>query len=449
MKNRFLISFLIFIFTIFSIVYFWYGFSSYVPKKVTEVGKTFITNESIRHILKVSILNEKAYNSLLISLKKQDDDLLYESIDFMEASFGFLQAFELIKYPMINELKDNINNSIKLIESKGLNLTSDDLKKLLDNRNSINIIVEDIEKVKWEKLHSQVVHDETKKFNVIVVLIYVIIFSLILIVIILTVIKKKSILEKEKIRDQRLLLNQSKVAAVGEMLGNIAHQWRQPLSVITTLVSGVKFSLEFNGKVEKKDLEECADVVLKQAQYLSKTIDDFRHFFMSDNNALSLISIKKVMEDLESLTKSIFKSNFIKIDIKVKEDFEIYSNESILIQSFINICNNSKDAFLEKNIDTSNRFFLITVDKKNDYFHIELTDSAGGIKKDVMDRIFEPYFTTKHKSLGTGIGLYMTHQLITKQCQGEILVENVEFDFNDKKLSGVKFIIKLPLYQQK
>lgn len=445
MKNRVLYISFFLIFILSSSFYFWYGYNKYLPNKVNEVGKNFITNESIRHILKVSILNEKAYNLSVEAFLKNDEELIYESIEYLEASFGFLSAFELRKYKNIDKLRKSINNSIEILEDAGLNISKNDKEKLLKNKEYINELVEDIEKIKWEQLHAQIIEDESKKFEIIIVLIYALLFIFMLFAILIFIFQKKALLEEEKIRDQKLLLNQSKIAAVGEMLGNIAHQWRQPLSVITTLASGTKFSLEINNKLEKDELIQISDNIVKQANYLSKTIDDFRSFFMADSESMNIISIKKVMKDLDSLTKNVFENNFIKTKIEIDKNYDLYSNESILIQAFINICNNAKDAFKQREIKTEDRYFFITIKEVNKYLQIEFLDSANGIDEETIKKVFEPYFTTKHKSLGTGIGLYMSHELITKYCKGSIEVCNHKYNYENKKLKGAKFTIKIPL----
>lgn len=443
MKNKLTYSILLLFFFCFSTFYFWYGYTKYVPQKVIEVGKTFIANESIRHILKVSILNEKGYTKYLLALKQKDEDLLYDSLDFMEASLGFLQSYELSN-KRVSLIKEKVYESIDLIEKEKFDIKISELNKITENINHINLIVEEIEKNKWHSLHKLIVEDETKKFQTMVSLTYLILFTLLLLILILFIWYKKTLLEKEKIKNHKLLLNQSKVAAVGEMLGNIAHQWRQPLSVITTLVSAMKFSAEYENEIKKEKVIEYSDNVLKQSNYLSKTIDDFRSFFMSSSENIELLNIKNTYEKLEDLTESLFKNNFIKRVTKIDENIEIYSNESILIQSFINICNNTKDVFVEKDLDTSFRYFFTNISKENDMLIIKLKDSGGGIKKELLNKIFDPYFTTKDKSLGTGIGLYMTHQIITKHFKGDIFVSNEKYIYDNKTLEGAVFTIKLP-----
>lgn len=441
-KSYFIV--LIVLFLLFTGFFFWYGYTKFVPNKVSEVGKTFIANETIRHILKVSILNEKAFSSYLLAIKLKDKDLLYDSIDYFDASLGFLKSYKNDNI-YAQEIEIKIKDSLNLLSLYKLNFPANKFDLLFKNVDNINKLVEIIERDKWKDLHNQIIVDETNKFEYIVNLVYVVLLSVILIIIILFVWYKKSILEKEKIKNQKLLLNQSKVAAIGEMLGNIAHQWRQPLNVITTAVSGARLNIELNSSIDKESFIECSDLVLNQCIYLSNTIDDFRDFFMSNNENIELISLNKTINKLEDLTKSSFKSNFIKRITKIDENIDIYSNINIIVQAFINICNNTKDVYLERNINSNCRYFFTTIKKSNDYVDIKFRDSGGGIDSMVIDNIFDPYFTTKHKSVGTGIGLYMTHQIITKHLKGAITVVNVEYEFDNKKLKGAEFIIRIPI----
>ncbi|MBN2782027.1 MAG: transporter substrate-binding domain-containing protein [Campylobacterales bacterium] len=252
-------------------------------------------------------------------------------------------------------------------------------------------------------------------------------------------------LKDSELKQQKMILTQSKIAAVGEILGNIAHQWRQPLSVITTNVMLLKADIDLGEEITKETINECADDVLYQAKYLSKTIEDFREFFISSSDIVQKHSLKTILEKLENLMVASFRSNFIEYHIQKDVDFTIDTNESLVIQAFVNICNNSKDAMKEGVEDTDQRYFFIDVDKKENSIVVSFKDSGGGIREDVIDSIFEPYFTTKHKSVGTGIGLYMTHQIITKHLKGAIYVKNVEYNYDGKDLKGALFEVEIPI----
>ncbi len=240
-------------------------------------------------------------------------------------------------------------------------------------------------------------------------------------------------------KQEQILFQQSRIAAVGEMIGNIAHQWRQPLSLISTASTGLKLSLELDQKIDKEKIIETLDIVNNSAQHLSVTIDDFRNFFRDDLTLVKEFNLKDTFSRVRELTFASFNHNFI---IYSEEIDTVYLelNENLLIQALINLYNNSKDALLDKRYD---RYFFVVVKKNMNSIVIKIKDNGGGIKPDILDKIFEPYFTTKHESVGTGIGLYMTNQLITKQMKGEISVENVKVIENGIEYDGTEFTIIL------
>jgi signal transduction histidine kinase len=247
----------------------------------------------------------------------------------------------------------------------------------------------------------------------------------------------------EQKRQEKILLQQSKVTAVGEMLSNIAHQWRQPLSIITTDVSGLQIDLEYEDTLSKDRVESTLNNVLKQSNYLSKILDDFKSFFEGDTKKLDDIDLKVVIEKINSITKEMFKSSDIRL-ISDLESVNIKMNENLLIQAVLNIYNNAKDILILKQ-NKDDRYFFVELKKEDDNIILSFRDSGGGVSEENIDKIFEPYFTTKHQSLGTGIGLYMTNQIITKQMNSTVEVRNIEYKYEEKDLSGAEFSITLPL----
>jgi signal transduction histidine kinase len=227
---------------------------------------------------------------------------------------------------------------------------------------------------------------------------------------------------------------------MGEMIGNIAHQWRQPLSVISTIATSTLLQNEAKSLSDTK-LESNMDLISDNVQYLSKTIDDFRNFIQKDREKM-VFNLKHTIDIFLELNSSwIINDNLIIIeDIEDNINFEGYENE--LIQCFINIFNNSKDA-LQK-LKDKDKLIFISLYKENDFIFIDFKDNAGGIPKEYINRVFEPYFTTKHKSLGTGIGLNMTYQIITAM-DGIISVQNTTFMYNEKEYTGALFKIKFPI----
>ena len=244
----------------------------------------------------------------------------------------------------------------------------------------------------------------------------------------------------ERTRQHNILAQQSKMASMGEMIGNIAHQWRQPLSVITTAATGMKIQKEFN-ELDDDTLNDSLDNITNTAKYLSKTIDDFRNFFKSDKKE-SHFKIEEVFEKTFKLTQAQFKNYEIKI-ITNFENYEIYGLENELLQALINILNNARDAFEQK--VEKDRFIFIDAYKKDDYGFIIIKDNAGGIKEEIVDKVCEPYFTTKHKSKGTGIGLYMTQEIIRNHMGGSFTIENKTFEYEGKSYTGAQFTIKIDL----
>ena len=254
-------------------------------------------------------------------------------------------------------------------------------------------------------------------------------------------------LEKEvqeqvaKVRKQDIILNQqSKLVSMGEMLGNIAHQWRQPLSIISTIASGIRVHIELGSKIEKKQLDKDLKLITDNTQLLSNTIDDFRNFY-SKNKVKDKFLIKKTINQILNLISANIKNLDIEIILDI-EDIEINSYENELIQVILNILKNAKDALKELE---NEKYIFIETKKDNDFLIIQIYDNAKGIKKNIINRIFEPYFTTKFKSQGTGIGLYMTKNIVESSLKGEISFMNKEFSFKNKKYKGALFTVKLPL----
>ncbi len=228
---------------------------------------------------------------------------------------------------------------------------------------------------------------------------------------------------KKNDKQHELLAQKTKLAAMGEMLENIAHQWRQPLSVITTASTGIKIH---------KEMETLTDKLFNE-------IEDFKDFFQPDKEKTQFnidTSIKKTL----SLLTSQFKVEEITV-IQNIETITIKGYERELLQVFLNIFSNAKDALL---LSHKKRFIFIEVHKEKKNAIIKIKDTAGGIQEDIIKRIFEPYFTTKHKSQGTGIGLYMSQEIIGRHMNGKISVENVSYKYNDEGYTGACFTISLP-----
>ncbi|PLY08582.1 MAG: hypothetical protein C0626_12045 [Arcobacter sp.] len=247
--------------------------------------------------------------------------------------------------------------------------------------------------------------------------------------------------EIDKQEKEKLIQYQSKMAAMGEMIGNIAHQWRQPLSVISTASTGIKLKKEM-GELSDEDLLNTMDNINNSTQYLSQTIDDFRNFFNPAQQNFTMVSIEDIIESTFNLVHTQYVSKGISI-IKNIEDISFKTSKNGLIQVLINILNNSRDVLAEQN--KQKKYIFINSFKKSKDLVIEIYDNGNGIDEKIINRIFEPYFTTKYKSQGTGIGLYMSQEIIEKQLNGKIVVENYSYNYEGEDYMGAKFTIKISL----
>lgn len=244
-----------------------------------------------------------------------------------------------------------------------------------------------------------------------------------------TRIKKE--IEKHQEKD-RILAQQQKMVAMGQMIENIAHQWRQPLSVISTSASGLKLKKQLN-ILEDEELIKSIEQIVDTAKYLSDTIDDFRYFFKPQKDKTKFSLVKNIEKSL-SFLETVLKENSIKVEFEY-EDIDITAYETELMQVFINIISNSKDAFIEKKI--KDRVIFISIKNFPNRILIEIKDNAGGVEDDILDKVFDPYFTTKHQYSGTGIGLYMSNQIIKTHLNGDIFMKNCSFKYKNIEQKGV------------
>ncbi|MDD3055118.1 MAG: HAMP domain-containing sensor histidine kinase [Aliarcobacter sp.] len=242
---------------------------------------------------------------------------------------------------------------------------------------------------------------------------------------------------KQKEQEQ-LLIQQTRLAAMGEMIGNIAHQWRQPLNALGLVFQNLKFSYEI-GELNDEVLNRTVDKAEMLTKNMSKTIDDFRNFFRP-NKAKEHFDVNKSVLDAISLVESTFVHHNIKLQKDFKEEkIDVFGFPNEFSQVILNIISNAKDASIGNKIE--NPMIKIETKVEDDYAYISIKDNALGIKDEIIHKIFEPYFTTKDEVQGTGIGLYMSKIIIEKNMNGEIYVENTH--------EGANFIIKLFMKDEK
>ncbi len=232
-------------------------------------------------------------------------------------------------------------------------------------------------------------------------------------------------------KHQAKLLENSRTAAMGEMISMIAHQWRQPLTVINTIIATLKIKKELNILPDSL-IKESYTKIESTIDYLSETIDDFRNFFKK-NKELRTISLKNILDKSNSLLLSEFEVLNIKYIENVEKDLEITTYQNELIQTMINIIKNSVDAFRENPQDE--QILSITAFQTQTHISLEIEDNAGGISPPILKQVFEPYFSTKSKN-GTGLGLYVCKTIIEEHLRGKITMRSSN--------NRTKTIIELP-----
>ncbi|MEA3315028.1 MAG: HAMP domain-containing sensor histidine kinase [Campylobacterota bacterium] len=232
-------------------------------------------------------------------------------------------------------------------------------------------------------------------------------------------IRVKNEIEKNNAK-QKQLMHQSRLAQMGEMLSMIAHQWRQPLSAISATTSSLYLKSMMN-KYEQEYFTTQLTNISNYSQHLSSTIDDFRNFFKK-NKEKKEIKLCTLFDDALRITQTSLENKNIKI---IKEynscDYVItYPNE--LRQVMLNLIKNAEDALIENKIE--NKYIKLSTEKENNKYTLIITDNAGGIDKDVIDKIFEPYYSTKTNKDGTGLGLYMSKTIVEEHCKGKLSASN-------------------------
>ncbi|MEY4504285.1 MAG: hypothetical protein RL154_578, partial [Pseudomonadota bacterium] len=245
-------------------------------------------------------------------------------------------------------------------------------------------------------------------------------------------------------RKDTILLAQSRFAAMGEMIANIAHQWRQPLNVIQGSITQAGLFSQI-GILTGEELQKSVEEIKAQVGYLSSTIDDFRNYYRLDTD--SEFMLHDALQKACALVYASFANNFVALDfINKSEDILINGSLNKFIQAIISILNNAKDAIIELNVD--DKLTVLTLEKIDNSAIITIQDSGGGIKDDIIAKIFEPYFTTKSKAQGTGIGLYMSKQIIESSFNGSVIASNLSFEHKNITYFGAAFTIKLPIGEQ-
>ena len=227
--------------------------------------------------------------------------------------------------------------------------------------------------------------------------------------------------ENSRKRDN-IMFQQARLASLGEMLQNIAHQWRQPLGSLMMIIQS--FESKFHaGKLNETFISSRVSDAQLLSKNMSETLEDFRTFF-NPNRAKKAFNIKEVIQKAIDLSKYQLEKEEILLSLRMKEDLEVFGFKNELIHVLLNLINNSKDVLATKT-QLSKRIIYIIAKQTKEAIFIRVIDNGGGIKSDIITKVFDPYFTTKHKSVGTGIGLYMSKQMVEKHMHGNISAKNI------------------------
>jgi signal transduction histidine kinase len=238
---------------------------------------------------------------------------------------------------------------------------------------------------------------------------------------------------QERTKKEQLLIQQSKLASMGNMIGNIAHQWRQPLSELNAILMNLQIKNEHSDLSDEEfenGVQEC-EVILS---HMSNTISDFQNFFKPSKTKCEF-NLADECKNASFIIESSLKYNNINFIMQIEDECKVNGYPREFSQAVLNILSNAKDVLLEKKIE--NPMIKMSIKKGKNYAIVKIEDNAGGVKESIKDRIFEPYFTTKHAKQGTGIGLYMSKIIIEENMHGYLSVKNSK--------NGAIFSIKLGL----
>ncbi len=233
-----------------------------------------------------------------------------------------------------------------------------------------------------------------------------------------------------------LLIAQSKLAAVGETLAHIAHQWKQPLAQINSVVASIEADFE-EGKLDGMQLERHLNEIEKLTYYMSDTIESF-NTYLQPSKGQEVFGMREALDDAVALVRGLLESKQIALEISMEAPYQVRGVKKEFVQALLVILNNAKDILIER--APASKEIHITIYREASNVLLDIVDNAGGIEAQYLERIFDPYFTTKPHSQGTGHGLCMAKLIIEKSMHGELLASN--------EPQGAKFSISLDIVEE-
>ena len=393
-----------------------------------------------KELLNLELLVEDG--KIVIFKWRNDKNLSVEFVSNSIKNYGYLKgSFEIGKLSYMDIVYDEDRVSLK-------NEIDFAIKSFQKSFSKIYRIVDNAEKIKWIYSRVLILKDDFGEVEGFYGYIY-------------DITKLKSIQEdlrlrvKEEIEKNRqkdaFIIQQNKLASMGGMLGSIAHQWRQPLNNVQLILHFIRDNCG-QKEFSKEMLQDYINRAKTQIEYMSQTIDDFRNFY-KPSKSKNYFSLEESIKTTLKLVEDQFYNNDIQIEFFCKEKIILNSYENELKQSILNILNNAKDAIIQRkekeNFEAAIDIVIKKVagskvkdivenfDSKKNFAIISIENNGGNIDEKIIDRIFEPYFTTKFETQGTGIGLYMSKVIIEKNLKGKISVQNIP--------NGVVFELILPI----
>ncbi len=428
---------------------------------VIELGSILLDQGDIMAIKYVKDSGKKEWNDFIKAYYQHQDN----KDDKLKLLVDSLQK-EIVAFNTL------IENSLELYKKEGkksfMGLTKDQIQKELNNLDSTidNLNIYYYKHTADVRAKSESIYNSTRKM----VFLFTILSMLLAFVISLLIAKNfKKILnnlveiiehrnkENEKIQqsiidrvDQavkearqkdQIIYQNARLASMGEMIGNIAHQWRQPLNALTLLIQsfGTK---SMTGNLTQEFIDKQVEEGIRLAVSMSDTIEDFRNFF-STNREKEPFNLKDAINNTLEMSTFFLKDEHIEIVVEADEEIKIFGYSNEFSQVLLNLINNARENFKHIGMSENKKIKILLYRDEKDII-LDFIDNGGGVEVGIIDRVFEPYFTTKHQSIGTGIGLYMSKQIIETQMNGSISVENIDYEFDKEIYRSAKFTIKFP-----
>jgi len=238
---------------------------------------------------------------------------------------------------------------------------------------------------------------------------------------------------------QKKVIENNRHIVLEELINNIAHQWRQPLSIISTQASNVLLQKDL-GMISDEEIDNCCNSILKSTEFLTNTIENFKKILISDSKN-EQFNLKETVDSNLPLLQYIDDNINSQLFINIQNDIYIKGSKNEFIQVLLHIIDNAKSVECK----CEKRLIFFDATQTDKMIIISIKDNCGGINSNIMDKIFDPYFTTKHKFVGTGLGLYIVYNIIKNSFLGTIKATNVTFEYEKIKYKGANFEIQIPL----